>query len=87
MSESRYGVQPLAQVLQDQRWSYTLLADKLGVSHRQVGNAAKGWSRPIPVLREQLPTILGVPIEELFTPGALEPFAAQPEHRRKRVSA
>ncbi|MDJ0396780.1 hypothetical protein QMK17_26190 [Rhodococcus sp. G-MC3] len=87
MSESRYGEQPLARILREQRWTFTLMADELGVSRRQVGNAAKGWSRPIPALREQLPIILGVPLEELFTPSALEPFAAQPEHRRKRVNA
>ncbi|SFA61497.1 hypothetical protein SAMN05444374_1187 [Rhodococcoides kroppenstedtii] len=77
-----HGRQPFADCAERQRWTYVQIGAKLGVSARHVRNAAIGWTRPNAVLREELPSLLGCPLSELFTESAIaEDFATRPKRK------
>lgn len=67
----RFGDQPLICLMRQHRYSYTLLADEIGVSRAQLVYAARGISAPSPELRTKLGNFFGVTPGELFTPAAL----------------
>jgi transcriptional regulator with XRE-family HTH domain len=67
----RFGDQPLIRLMRQHRYSYTLLADEIGVSRAQLVYAARGISAPSPELRTKLSNFFGVAPGELFTPAAL----------------
>jgi hypothetical protein len=67
----RFGDQPLIRLMKAHRYSYTLLAEQIGVSRAQLVYAARGISTPSPELRTKLSNFFGVAPGELFTPAAL----------------
>jgi transcriptional regulator with XRE-family HTH domain len=67
----KFGDQPLIHLMHRHRYSYTLLADQIGVSRAQLVYAARGISAPSPELRSKLSNFFGVTPGELFTPAAL----------------
>jgi hypothetical protein len=70
--KSRFGNQPLIAVMRQQRWTYPLLATQLSsATQRQLYTTARGVVAPSPLLREELPKVLGVPLTDLFTIEAL----------------
>ncbi|HZN70583.1 MAG TPA: helix-turn-helix transcriptional regulator [Micromonosporaceae bacterium] len=80
MSTTRFGRQPARDVIFLKRWSVVGLAAELGVKHAHLNQAIRGRVRPAPRLRERLPELLGVPLEELFTAEALErPYGSLPD--------
>jgi len=68
---NRFGHQPARQALFDQRWSIARAATEIGVPVSHLGNCVYGKIVPSPGVRERLPRLLGVPLEELFTAEAL----------------
>lgn len=66
-----YGKQPALSELTEQRWSFSALADAIDVSRSHLYNACHGFTNPSDDLRQRLPQILGVKLEDLFTPEAL----------------
>jgi transcriptional regulator with XRE-family HTH domain len=88
----RFGDQPLTRVMKAHRYSYTLLAEEIGVSRAQLVYAARGISAPSPELRTKLSNFFGVPPGELFTPAALtakynEGMARGGKNRWRRAGA
>ncbi len=71
MSPTRFGRQPLVDVMRRQRWTFSLLARELGCTYPQLHRAANGSVVPSPKLRDKLPVILATPLSELFTEEAL----------------
>lgn len=63
--------QPLRQVMYRERWSVTQLAAEVGVSTGHLRSVIEGGTAPRDELRDRLPGILGVPVDELFTPDLL----------------
>ena len=72
MSESRFGRQPAADLLADQRWSVPVCAGQIAVPVNQLRGAILGRIRPSPAVRKRLPVLLGVTLEECFTQDSLE---------------
>jgi len=68
---SRFGMQPIRQRMEEERWNCKLLADRMGVPYHHLYLAIIGRTPPSPHLREALPPILGVPLSVLFTPESL----------------
>ena len=67
----RAGVQPLRAVLVAQRYTTRQAADAIGVDWVHLGGTIKGHIRPCQVIRDRLPELLGVPLEDLYTPDML----------------
>lgn len=67
-----HGTQPVALVLADQRWLVSAAATAIDVNYHHLRNAVGGRCRPNDEVRERLPKLLCVPLEELFHPEALE---------------
>jgi transcriptional regulator with XRE-family HTH domain len=74
MKPTRFGQQPCRALLREKGWSILQAAQEIGVTYPQLHYAMNGTTRPRPDVRERLPELLGVPLEELFTPEALEPY-------------
>ncbi|MBM0258956.1 hypothetical protein [Micromonospora sp. 4G55] len=68
---SRFGRQPAADALRRERWSIPLAARQIDVPENHLRTAVGGYNRPMPEVRERLPKLLGLPLEELFTPEVL----------------
>lgn len=84
---NRYGHQPIAEVLHEQRWTAKRFARDHGLHEVHFGNAVAGIVRPNNEVRKIAPRVLGVPLEDLFTPRALEQFNSPwPERRRAEAS-
>jgi transcriptional regulator with XRE-family HTH domain len=66
-----YGVQPSRSILLQQARTVAGVARLLQVSPQHLKNALSGLTPPRPEVRERLPEILGVPLEQLFTQSAL----------------
>jgi len=49
------------------RWSMREAAEQIGVRHQHLSGSVYGHVRPSEVVREKLPALLGVPLDELFT--------------------
>ena len=73
---SNWGPQPARRELRRQRWTCPQAAAQMdGVDTSQLQRAVAGRTRPTKEIRDQLPKLLGVPLEELFTPDILaKPF-------------
>lgn len=65
------GRQPGQAIAYAERWSVSALARKMNVPVRHLYNSFYGWAHPSDEIREQLPVILGRPLEDLFTPESL----------------
>jgi hypothetical protein len=68
---SRFGMQPIRQRMEEERWNCKLLADRAGVPYHHLYLAIIGRTPPSPHLREALPPILGIRLSALFTPESL----------------
>jgi hypothetical protein len=68
---SRYGVQPAREALARHGLNVRMAADALNENVGHLNNALLGHTSPCGRLRESLPALLGVPLEELFTPEIL----------------
>ncbi|MCW2090244.1 UNVERIFIED_ORG: hypothetical protein M2328_003524 [Rhodococcus erythropolis] len=66
-SSSKFGRQPISQVLHDQRWQIKRFADEHGLSYQHLFNVLCGRVAASRELQKVLPDILGVPLDELFT--------------------
>ena len=82
MKVARYGPQPAWKILAKQR-STAMAAMKLGVTYGCLRGALMGYSAPSREIRIGLSEMLGLPVEELFTPQAL---AAVPRQRKTAES-
>ena len=69
--EGALGIQPVRAVMKSQRWQVKPLAEEIGVSYMHLYNVVRGVTAPSPQVREALPRILDLPLEELFTGAAL----------------
>jgi hypothetical protein len=81
---SRFGDQPLIEIMRRRRWTFSLLCGEVGVTYRHLYYVAHGHIVPSPKLRDKLPAVLSAPLSELFTEDAL---AAQYTQRRNSGAA
>jgi hypothetical protein len=70
-SHSRFGDQPLIEIMRRRRWTFSLLSSEVGVTYRHLYYVAHGHIVPSPKLRDRLPAVLSAPLSELFTKDAL----------------
>jgi hypothetical protein len=70
-SHSRFGEQPLIEIMRRRRWTFSLLSSEVGVTYRHLYYVAHGHIVPSPKLRDRLPGVLSAPLSELFTKDAL----------------
>jgi DNA-binding XRE family transcriptional regulator len=70
---SRFGAQPIRNVMIERRWNCAQLAKRIGVTKTHLYLAVYGKTPPSPILRKSLPPVLGRKITDLFT---LESLAA-----------
>lgn len=66
------GLQPVIEVLEQQRWTYTAAARELDVSYAHLYNVATGRTAPSPAVRTGLARMLRTAQRRLFTPDALD---------------
>lgn len=59
--------QPARDIIAKSEWSISSLARELGVKRTHLDGTLHGDTTPSPVVREQLPKLLGVPLEQLYT--------------------
>lgn len=75
---TRFGRQPAYEILKKERWHISLAAHEIGVSHQHLSKAVHGYYRPNDVVREKLPKLVNVPLDQLFTAESLKPYWFQP---------
>lgn len=68
---SKFGRQPIHALLRERRWPLTTFAIQHGINQDHLRNATLGRIAASRELQDVLPELLGVPIEELFTPESL----------------
>jgi hypothetical protein len=68
---TRFGPQPVKDILYEQGWSFRRAALAIGVKDFHLYNAISGRTTPSPKARAELPKLLNRPLEELFTPEVL----------------
>lgn len=68
---SRFGTQPLNEILLSRKLSKRQVAEDIGVSVMHLRNSAYGYCSPKYELREALVKYLGVPAHEMFNPDVL----------------
>lgn len=66
-----HGPQPLRAVLTKNRYTVRQAAAAINVDPLHLTNVIRGGARPCQAVRDRLPELLGVPLEELFTEDAL----------------
>lgn len=81
---SRFGDQPLIEIMRGRRWRFSLLSSEVGVTYRHLYYVAHGHVVPSPRLRDRLPAVLSAPLSELFSENAL---AAQYTQRKNSGAA
>ena len=79
----RDGAQPGYYTLREQRRSIGVVAQAIDVPYLHLRNALYGAVVPSPAIRERLPKLLGVRLEELFDATMLA-REYQPKHGPKR---
>lgn len=87
----RFGRQPLCAVIRSQGRTLVGFARANDISVTQLNHVGSGATPPSDELREKLPRLLGVPLDELFTEQCLAtPFLKQFSHhnggRKPRVT-
>ncbi len=70
--ETRFGRQPAHLIARQHAQTMRSMAEDMGVSERHLHDTVTGKVRPQPAVREMLPKILGLPLDELFTARILE---------------
>lgn len=72
---SRFGHQPARVLLRRRGHSLRQLAEQIGVSEKHFRDSVLGYTRPRPEVVAQLPALVSVPLEKLFTDEVLaKPF-------------
>jgi transcriptional regulator with XRE-family HTH domain len=74
MVPTKYGVQPAKAILFKKKMTAARASREIQVDQKHLTNALTGRVRPRPEVRERLPLLLNVPLEQLFTEQALDPF-------------
>lgn len=64
---TRFGRQPICDVLHDHRWTTTRFAAHHGLNRNHLYNASTGRVAVSRELQHVLPDLLGIPLDELFT--------------------
>lgn len=64
-------MQPIRDVMHTHGWTVTALAAECGVTYNHMRAVVYGYCRPVDHLRQVLPDILGVGLNELFDANAL----------------
>lgn len=82
-STLRQGAQPAYYVVKDQRRSIGVVAQAIDVPYVHLRNALYGHVVPSQAVRDRLPKLLGVRLEELFEPGTLA-RTYRPQHGPKK---
>lgn len=78
-SMSKFGRQPISDLMNELGWSGPKLADRIGEHRGHFKLARLGWVHPSDKLRDELPKIFNRPLEDLFTEESLaRPYA--PHH-------
>jgi hypothetical protein len=67
----KFGTQPAVAALRAERWSIALAARTIGVPETHLRNAVLGRTYPNAIVREKLPALLGIGLEDLFIPDML----------------
>ena len=67
LRKTRFGPQPIREVMRRERWSCAALALNVGTSYASLYNAITGVSTPTDELRRRLSAALGEPESTLFT--------------------
>lgn len=80
---SRFGRQPVAEILKQRGIRRGDAARKIGIKHSVFNNTLAGHQTPSDEMREGLSKLLDLPVEELFT---AEPLARR-QGRRYRQGA
>lgn len=83
-TNTKYGVQPAKARLRASGLSVARAALAVGVTHAHLNGTIHGHIRPNHEVRERLPKVLGIPLDELFTTEILrdEPGAGRGTPRR-----
>lgn len=68
---TKFGPQPIAQVMRDQRWQIKRFAAEHGLSYGHLHRVVIGQTAASRELQRVLPDLLGVPLEDLFTSESL----------------
>lgn len=64
-------IQPAREIIKESPYTVTGLARAMGVTRNHLQATLLCSATPAPVVREQLPKLLGVPLEDLYTPALL----------------
>ncbi|MBQ1018589.1 hypothetical protein KBX71_12050 [Micromonospora sp. D93] len=65
--------------MERERWSIALAARTIDVVEEHLRNVLRGITRPMPEVRDRLPKLLGLPLDELFTADVLaKPYDPTP---------
>ncbi len=79
----RVGAQPGYYLIKEQRRSIGVVAQAIDVPYLHLRNALYGHVTPSPAVRDRLPKLLGVRLNQLFTADKLA-REYQPKHGPKR---
>jgi hypothetical protein len=82
LKPTRFGPQPVREIIRKGKYSISMVAEMVGVREAHFVPALYGRIRPNMTVRERLPKVLGVPIEQLFTAEAL---SAPPNYANPRT--
>lgn len=78
--------QPARALLRDQRYTTRQAAVAIDVEPGHLASVLAGHIRPHPVVRERLPELLGVPLEDLFDADRIDkPYFETGPVRRKPI--
>lgn len=69
---TRFGLQPIHQVLRERGTSFREFATEIGLNQLHVYKASRGLIAPSPIFKDRAAKALGVPVEDLFTVAARE---------------
>lgn len=68
---SRFGRQPIYEVLHEQRWEVKRFAREHGIDYQHLINALTGRTAVSIELQRLLPEALGVPLDAMFVPQSI----------------
>lgn len=69
---TRYGDQPVRDILRDRKMTLKQLAAATGIGYSTLYAAVTGVVRPNNAIRERVPTFLGVELGQCFTAEAIQ---------------
>jgi transcriptional regulator with XRE-family HTH domain len=83
---TRFGEQPIRAIVRRRHWNLRLIAYETGVAYSHLLNAANGITPPSAELRSKLSEFLGLPVEKLFSTGALTATYSEGRARGGKIS-